>query len=200
MLNPSVGNVSSSTYSAHTQSASGSARKDLKGLDNALLTGDLGGAQSFFSMLQNAVGNTAGSNQGNSIPSQATPSNSSLGKDMQAVSGALSSNDLGGAQKAFARFQQDIESASQAGGSTQAHGRHLSHHAGMIANDADSSQSASLAALLLAMSGSQSSATGSTDLIGALQSIEKSNPKVASDLQTLIADLNKASSAVNTKA
>ena len=198
-----LGNASSQTFVSQTSSSRASFRQNFRGLENALLNGDLSGAQSAFASLQQLVSGAQGSANPKSILSQLGQSNSLLAQDMQALSSALSANDLSGAQKAFAKLQQDMESVGQANGASRAH---HGHHAKGNDGDADdgvaSSTQASfadaLSTLLQSVSSSQSTGSSAKDLLDALQSLANSNPKVAGDLVTLMTDLNTVGNVVNT--
>jgi len=171
------GIVSSQAYSPSAGSTGTSFRQDMKSLEDALLNGDLSGAQSAFAALQQTVTNVQSSTQSNSIVTQLGQSSSTLGQDLQSLSNALSSNDLAGSQKAYAKLQQDIQSAHQAGSAS--HGHHHHH-----AQSATSSQSAD---------------STTNNLLTALQSLSNSNPKVASDLETLVSDINSSGTVINTQ-
>jgi len=194
-----IGSTSAQPYAA--QSSGGSNfRQDFQGLETALLNGDVSGAQSALSSLQQTISAAPGSSNPNSIMSQLGNSNSQLGQDLQSVSSALSSNDVQGAQKAFAKLQQDLESARQSAGAQGHHGHH-GHHA-HASTDTDNGASATTALATLLQSATNGSTDGSnpTDLLGALQSIAASNPSIAKDVATLITDLNNNGNLVNTKA
>jgi len=197
-----IGNVSSQAAVTGSSNPTSSLRQDFKSLEGALLNGDLSGAQSAFASLQNVVSGVQASANSNSIPTQLGQSSSPLGQDMQAVSSALNVNDLAGAQKAFAKLQQDMQSAFQANGASHAHHGHHAHHA--PDNDGGNTSAASsvstLNTLLQSMSGTQSTGSTANDLMNALQSLAASNPKVAGDLINLVNDLNSTGKIVNTNA
>jgi hypothetical protein len=197
-----IGNISSQISVSQTNSPASSLRQNVKGLETALLNGDLSGAQSAFASLQQAVSGAQGSANSNSVMSQLGQSNSPLGQDLQAVSSALGANDISGAQKAFAKLQQDMESAFQANGASHTHHGHHSHHA-KANTDASATQDSPAAALnnlLQSMSSTQSTGSSTSDLLNALQSLANSNPKVAGDLITLIKDMNSGGTLIKTSA
>jgi len=122
----SVSAVGGTPYDTQsTQSPWSGVRKGFQGLENALSNGDASGAQSALASLQQAIGSTQAPSS--SILGQLGSSSSPLGQDLQAVQSALGSNDIGSAQKAFAKLQQDVESARQSQG-TQGHHHHHHHH------------------------------------------------------------------------
>ena len=102
-------------------------RQDFESLDTALLSGDLGQAQSAFTQLSQDVQAAQGSGHARSPFAQLGQSDTKLGKDFAAVSDALSGGDITGAQKAFATLHQDLHAARQngsSGGTGHVHGRH----------------------------------------------------------------------------
>jgi hypothetical protein len=122
----SVSPVSStgSAYSSATQSTQVSAfkqrKQDFEALSQALSAGDLAGAQSAFSALQQDLANIG---QGQATPPAGQTSQTGQGSfssALQALGQALSSGDLSGAQSAFAQLQQDIQKVAQ--------GHHHHHH------------------------------------------------------------------------
>lgn len=203
---PAIGNVSGQAAVSQTSSVWANTRQDLKGLEDALLKGDVSGAQSALASLQQTTSGAPASTNPNSVLSQLGQSDSSLGQDLKAVSNALSINDIGSAQKAFAKLREDMQSAFQANGAAHAHHGHHAHHAKRDDGDANStsatqsSSAPALNSLLQSMSGSQSSGSSANDLLNALQSLASANPKVAGDLVTLITDLNHVGTVVNTAA
>jgi hypothetical protein len=87
-------------------------RSAFQQLGQALQSGDLGAAQTAFSLLtQNAPSSTSQSNP--------------LAQDVSAIGQALQSGDLKGAQTAFAKLQQDAQSQ---GPQRAHHGGHHHHH------------------------------------------------------------------------
>lgn len=200
-----MSNISSQASVSQTPPASG-LRQDLRGLESALLNGDLSGAQSAFATLQQVIGGIQNSANSTSIASQLGQSGSPLGQDLQAVSSALGANDIGAAQKAFAKLQQDMQSTVQANRAAHAHHGHHAHHAKANDGDADGASASSTSpvaamnTLLQSMSSLQSSGSSANDLLTALQSLASSNPKVASDLSALMADMSSTGAVVNTKA
>ena len=98
-------------------------------LKQSLGNGDLSGAQQAFSQLQQSLPNppTGGSQgtNGNQSPG------SQIQQDFAAVGQALQSGDVSGAQAAFAKFEQDVQSAH--------HGHHHHHRAQGAGGDQDQS-------------------------------------------------------------
>jgi hypothetical protein len=126
----SIGNPS--TVAATTSGGDSpwsSVRQNFRGLESSLLNGDLTGAQGAFASLQQALGAVPSSSNSGSTLAQLGQTSSPLGQDMQAVSAALGANDLGAAQKAFAKLQQDMQAAFQANGASGAHHGHHGYHA-----------------------------------------------------------------------
>lgn len=200
----SIGGTAATTGASAPTSNRSEFRQDFRSLENALLNGDVGGAQSALNSLQQVIGSAQGGN-GKSLMAQLGDSSSTLGKDLKAVSDALGANDVGAAQKAFAKLQTDMQAARPAGGAGQAQGHHHAHHAKANDGDADDaggaqSSSGTLGSLLQSLPAAQSGGNSANDILNALQSLAKSNPKVAGDLVTLITDLNGVGAVVNTSA
>lgn len=115
-------------------------KQDLQSLASDLGSGNLAGAQKDFASLQKDVSSAF------QALTQSTTSPLNLGNmstagggttaDLQALQSALGSNDLAGAQKSFAAFQQDVQSL---GGSHRGHHRH--HHVSSDDNDSQDPQS-----------------------------------------------------------
>jgi DNA-binding FadR family transcriptional regulator len=131
------------TQSASAVGSSGSAKQagaDFKSLAQALQSGDLAGAQQAMASLQQD------SPWVNRALSGATDGNSTSGgaatSPLQALSKALQSGDLAGAQQAFAKLQQAV------GGH---HGHH--HHAASAASSATASTTATSAPATSAAAG-----------------------------------------------
>jgi len=124
-------------------------RQDFQALKQALSSGDLSGAQSAFSALQQLVqtqsGGTTGAAGAANSPapgvSATSGTSSPLASDWTALSTALTSGDLKGAQTAFSQLQSDfrasfqsaagssglnLQGASTSGGPRVHHGGH--HH------------------------------------------------------------------------
>lgn len=203
----SISNTASQAQSFGTSSPWAGVRQDFKDLDNALLNDDLNSAQAVFASLQQAVSSTQASGNPNSILSQLGQTTSPLGQDLQALSAALGANDLSGAQKAFAKLQQEMQSAFQANGASNAHHHHHAH--GVQGSDADAhitsgamqnSSVTQLSTLLQSLSTSDTADSGISDLAKALQSLTSSNPKLAADIVTLLNDFNGSGTVVNTTA
>jgi hypothetical protein len=105
-------------------------------LASALRSGNLSGAQSAFSSLQQAL-----QNQGtpNSSSTNSSGSSNTISNDFNALGQALSSGNLTQAQSAFSQLQNDIQSAQQSsqtqktqglGALVQGHHHHGHHHHG----------------------------------------------------------------------
>ena len=189
----STSTVAATTGSDSNGNPRSGIRQDFKSLESALLNGDLTGAQGAFASLQQALGAVPTAANPTSVFSQLGQSGSTLGQDMQAVSAALGNNDIGGAQKAFAKLQQDMQAAFQANGASGAHHGHHAHHAHGNDGDADDGPSASST-----LSATPTSAAAS--LTSVLQALASNNPKLAADLTSVINDLNGTGAVVNTTA
>lgn len=211
MSTSAISSTSTQPYSSTSGNGS-NFRQDMKSLENSLLNGDLSGAQSAFAALQQLVTTAQGtaststasaSTSPTSVVSQLGQSSSALGQDMQAVSSALSSGNLSAAQSAFAKLQQDMQTAFQANAAQHPHGHGHGggHHHHAPPADSDSQDSTSAIDMLLqSASSTQSTGSTSSDLLKALQSISTSNPKVANDLATLISDAQGTGAVLNVKA
>jgi len=116
---PSNANAYSTSATNHRNSF----RTDFSALASALNAGDLSGAQSAFSALQSLQPGRFGSS---SAPGGATSANgaSPISTDIAALSKALQSGDLTGAQAAFKKVQQDMGSAQRG------HHHHHKHDSG----------------------------------------------------------------------
>jgi hypothetical protein len=211
MSTSAISSTSTQPYSS-TSGNGTNFRQDMKSLENSLLNGDLSGAQSAFAALQQLVtsaqstastttSTASTSTTPTSVVSQLGQSSSTLGQDMQALSSALSSGNVSSAQSAFAKLQQDMHAAFQANAGQHAHGHGGGHHHHAPPADSDSQDSTSpLDLLLQSASSTQSTGSTSSDLLKALQTISTSNPKVANDLSTLIADVQGTGAVLNVKA
>jgi len=182
------------------QSSGSSFRQDFHGLESALLNGDTSGAQSALSSLQQTIGAAQGAGNPSPVLSQLGNPSSPPGQDLKAVADALNANDIGSAQKAFARLQQDLQAAREAAGS-QPHRGHHAHHARGGANAADGASGATpLAASLQSATNAGTATSTSTDLLDELQSLASANPVIAKDLEALVTDLKNSGNLVNTRA
>jgi hypothetical protein len=107
--------------------------QDLQAVGKALQAGDIQGAQAAFSTFQSAVqqqgvhhrGRGAHHDHGNATVSDASQQTDPLAQALTTLQQALQSNNLSGAQSAFATIQQDLQqagfsfgSASTSGGNT----------------------------------------------------------------------------------
>jgi hypothetical protein len=99
-------------YSTSATSNRNSFRADFSALASALNAGDLSGAQSAFSALQSLQPGRFGNS---SSAGGATSANSAspINTDIAALSKALQSGDLTGAQTAFKKVQQDMGSVQR---------------------------------------------------------------------------------------
>jgi hypothetical protein len=115
----SIDAISASTNSNQTNDMQANLlqmRKYFEQLGQALQSGDLSGAQSAFSSLQQILSSSS-ANQGQAT--QQTGQNT-LTADMNALSQALKSGDMSKAQDAFTKLQQDMQAAQK--------GHHRHHH------------------------------------------------------------------------
>lgn len=88
-------------------------RQDFQKLSQALQSGDLSSAQQAFAQLQQGapgVGQTQGSQQNGQNSQNGSP----FSQDIAALSTALQSGDIAGAQQAFAKLQQDAKATHHA--------------------------------------------------------------------------------------
>ena len=116
----SISAISGNNPYTGLQSLFSQPNQDLQSLATDLSSGNLAGAQKDFAALQQDVTSSFSSLLGSNatIPNNTTPSGTRPTADLQALQNALKSNDLAGAQKSFAAFQQDV----------QAFGMHRGHH------------------------------------------------------------------------
>jgi len=109
-------------------------RQDFNQLASALQSGDLSGAQSAYSNIQQLLQGQQSSSTSSSV-SGSTPA-STIQNDFATLGQALQSGDLTQAQGAFSQLQNDIQTATQASGSqaqnlrTLVAGHHHHHHHG----------------------------------------------------------------------
>ena len=133
-------------------------RKDFQTLANAVSSGDLSQAQQALSALQ---ANTQASQTASASSGQTSQGSSGLGvqikTDFSALSSAVQSGDLTGAQKALTSLQQDFSSAGQSGSNgSQTSVHHHHHHGG-------GGETASTAGSAASTTGDQTSSNSSTD-------------------------------------
>jgi len=149
--------ASSQTTTSQTLTPAEQVQQDYTQLASALQSGNLTGAQTAFTALQQALetqtGNTAAS--GTTSSTTSTTSQDPILNDFNALGQALSSGNLSQAQSAFAQLQSDVQSAqqsttSQAQGFAQAlktasegHHHHHGHHGGGGESSSQSSTSQS---------------------------------------------------------
>jgi hypothetical protein len=136
----------SNYYSSTTTQSTSSPRSNFRNLFQSLQSGDLAGAQQAYAAIQQSLPANAGATSAASAAGSSTASQpvSAIGSDFQAIGQALQSGDLSAAQQAFAKLQQDGQSAIQAHGG----GHHHHHHgsgAGVPATASTSSSSSSSA-------------------------------------------------------
>ncbi len=136
---PSTNNLNQSDW----QSTFSQSQQYFNALGQALQSGNLAGAQSAFSSLQQLAPT---SSQNPTATSSATGT-SSIGSAFNALGQALQSGDLAGAQKAFAQVQQDMQTARS--------GHHHHHH----------SQASDASATTQDSNGTTSSSSASGNLI-----------------------------------
>ena len=118
----SISGISASTdpyqaYQANGQNNVKQFRQDFQDLASALQSGDLSGAQQAFAALQQLLPNPSAGSQ-TSTGQQGNGQNP-FSADFSALDQALKSGDLKGAQDAFAKLQQDMQSVK---------GHHHHHH------------------------------------------------------------------------
>jgi DNA-binding FadR family transcriptional regulator len=87
-------------------------KQDFQQLASALQSGDLSGAQSAYSNIQQLLG----ANSGSSASTTSSNGPSTLQNDFAALGQALQSGDLSTAQSAFSQLQSDFQAARQSGG------------------------------------------------------------------------------------
>jgi outer membrane protein assembly factor BamD (BamD/ComL family) len=117
-------------------------RQDYAQLAGDLQSGNLTGAQSAFTALEEALQTQTGTNATSETSSSTAPTGSSdpIANDLNALGQALSSGNLTQAQSAFSQLQSDIQSARQSAESqsqslaqplrTDIEGHHHRHHGG----------------------------------------------------------------------
>jgi len=87
-------------------------KQDFRQLASALQSGDLSGAQSAYSSIEQVLG----ANSGSSASTTSSSGSSTLQNDFAALGQALQSGDLSTAQSAFSQLQSDFQSARQSSG------------------------------------------------------------------------------------
>jgi len=116
-------------------------KQDFGQLASALQIGNLTGAQSAFSTLQNL--NIQGQNTNTAVNSSSNSSDT-ISNDFAALGQALQSGDIGNAQSAFAQLQTDMQMQHSSGH------HHYHHHnggAGVNNQDANGQNTASSTSL-----------------------------------------------------
>ncbi len=93
-------------------------KQDFQQLASALQSGDLSGAQSAYSNIQQLLGANSGSSSNTTSSNTASPNTSASGSstlqtDFAALGQALQSGDLSTAQSAFSQLQSDVQAARQ---------------------------------------------------------------------------------------
>lgn len=104
-------------YQTTNPSSTGQLRQNLNAVGTALQSGDVSGAQSALTTLQQTLANNP-----QSSTSQPFGTNTAANSDYQSLVGAVQSGNVSDAQKALANLQTDLKSG-------HAHGGHH-HHGG----------------------------------------------------------------------
>jgi hypothetical protein len=104
----SISAISGNNSYSGLQSLFSQPNQDLQALATDLNSGNLTGAQKDFAALQQDVTSSFSSLLGSNATIPATNTGTGPTADLQALQNALKSNDLAGAQKSFAAFQQDV--------------------------------------------------------------------------------------------
>ena len=116
---------SGASQTAQTQSTPfAQLRNDFAALGNALQAGDVAAAQSAFATYQQDLDTVQQIRAARQAQPPTQGSSSSFDDVLKALSQALSSGDLAGAQQAYQSLQQQVASG---------HGHHHHHHAGTAA-------------------------------------------------------------------
>jgi hypothetical protein len=118
----SISAISGNNPYSGLQSLFSQPNQDLQALATDLNSGNLAGAQKDFASLQQDVTSSFSSLLGSNATIPASNAGTGPTADLQALQNALKSNDLAGAQKSFAAFQQDVRGF----GMHRGHRRH--HH------------------------------------------------------------------------
>jgi len=102
------GSIALQTLSTSLQDQKNQLDQAQQGLQQSLSAGDIKGAQKAYDTLSKLIQNGPGGKN------NAFGGNKTLQKDFAALGDALKSGDANSAQKAFAQFTQDVQSAQQA--------------------------------------------------------------------------------------
>ena len=122
-----VSNVTSATnsYTNPYQTNFRQGVQDFQSLASALQSGNLSGAQSAFSSLEQDLPGISQVLQAGANSSASGTSTNPIGQALQSLSSALQSGDISGAQQAFASLQQGLQATQ---GTGHAHRGHHHHH------------------------------------------------------------------------
>jgi hypothetical protein len=138
----------------NTQQGFSQFRQDFRDLGAALQSGDMTGAQTAFSALQQLM---QGGQSGSQGQQQNNSGQNQLSLDLAALGKALQSGDPSSAKDAFAKLQQDMQAAGQTH-----HRRHSHHLPQSSANAQDSTLAAGIPAAPDSDGDNDSSGSGST--------------------------------------
>jgi soluble cytochrome b562 len=152
-----IGNVSSSQnfQAVNAQKRGGQFRQDFDDLSQALQSGDLSGAQTAFASIEQMRPDN-NVTQATSANSATQPVNGPLRADMDALSKALKSGDLKGAQDAFKQLQQDAQAVRQ---SRPHHHHHATAAQTPVDDTTDPNEATSVAGYSVANDGGSDSVT-----------------------------------------
>jgi hypothetical protein len=114
----SINSISGNNPYGGMQSLFSQPNQDFQSLATDLNSGNLAGAQKDLAALQQDVTSSFSSLLGSNSAIPASNTSTGPTADLQALKSALNSNDLAGAQKSFAAFQQDV----------RGFGMHRGHH------------------------------------------------------------------------
>ena len=103
------GSIALQTLHASLQDHKNQLNQAQQSLQQSLSVGNLDGAQKAYDTLSKLIQNGPGGQQGNPFGG-----NKTLQNDFKAIGDALKSGDANSAQKAYAQFTQDLQSAQQA--------------------------------------------------------------------------------------
>ncbi|MCL5021485.1 MAG: hypothetical protein M1339_07505 [Bacteroidetes bacterium] len=124
----SISSAMSAYQPGGTNAPQNDIRKQFMQLQKALQSGDLSGAQSAYTSIEDSLKGAGSSQSPLSGTNQAST-------DFQALGQALQSGDMSSAQSVLATFQQDMQAAGQAGasGTGSTHRRRGGHFSGAMA-------------------------------------------------------------------
>ena len=141
-------------WQTFAQSGTHQRAQDFQSLRSALKSGDLTGAQQAFANMQKDLQASSQTASTTTSPTSQTLPSSKVSMDFQALQSVLQSGDLSGAQAAFAKLQQDLQSS---GATKGAHRHH--HHQHGSEGEAGTTQASSGATANGAIPGSSSPVT-----------------------------------------